>query len=125
MRGWRKTGLPQTALLALLLALCLSGMKDAYGIALAGVDVQPAQEPGQVTLVATGMNMLRPNSLYVDGKRVEDCEVARVTYGECRATLNADVFAQAGDWYKLEVGFSKWGIFNLRSNPVWIEWQGL
>ncbi len=116
----RRTILPVAGLM-LVLAGLLSGLGDTYHILLAEATVEKGDTAEQVTLVFTGTNMLRINAFYLDGKQVKDSRVSRITYSQGSAMFDRALL-QDGEWYKLEVGFSKWGIINLKSNPIWIEW---
>lgn len=116
-----RSGVLQTVVLVVLLALCLSGVFKAYSMTLDSAQICAADVPGQVKLVFSGMNLLRANAFYLDKLPVEDCQVERITYDECRVTLREDML-NAGEWYRLELGHVQWGFIRLMSNPIWIEW---
>ena len=121
MRRAFRCGVLQAVVLAVLLALCLSRIPGVYTMALIGVEIQPAQEPGQATVSFSGLDLQRANTLYIDGKPVGDCRTERINYGEYRVTLPCSGLNE-GEWYRLELGHACWGLIRLMSNPVWIEW---
>ena len=108
-------------IMSTILFFTLSGIPDAYQIYLQEIIVQEAKSSDQVRLLARGGNMYRPNSFYVDGKRIEDAIVEKSTYEQCFILVDKDVFEE-GKWHRMEVGFSKWGLINLLSSPIWLEW---
>ena len=119
------TGVPQVLVLLLVLSLLFFvGLRDTYGIYLAEVEILEGESPEQVVLLAKGGNMLRVNSFYVDGRRIEDCTVEKMTYDRCRVTLSRSALQGEKDWLELQVGFCKWNLIHLTSSPIWIEWPG-
>lgn len=116
-----KSGVVCLIVMTVILFYTLSGIPDAYDIYLQEVIVQDAETPDQVMLLAKGANMYRPNSFYLDGKRIEDAVVEKSTYEQCLITVDRTLF-QEGKWHRMELGFSKWNILNLLSSPIWIEW---
>ena len=118
-------GLAQVLVLLLVLSLLFFvGLRDTYGIYLTEVEILEGESPEQVVLLAKGGNMLRVNSFYVDGRRVKDCTVEKITYDQCRVTLSRSALKGEKDWIKLQVGFCKWDLIHLTSSPIWIEWPG-
>ncbi|MGN0996522.1 MAG: hypothetical protein ACI4PG_06415 [Candidatus Ventricola sp.] len=118
------TAIPQAIILAVVLALFLrDGIQNNYFIPFVEAEIQQAESPEQVVLLAKGGNMLRVNSFYLDGKRVKDCTVEKVTYDQCRVTVDRSAFEHGEGWYELNVGYSIYGLINLTSTPVWIEWK--
>ena len=119
-----KTCLVPVLVLAVMLAFLLTkGVEAAYTIPFMEVEIAEEAD-GSVVLYAVGGNMLRVNSFYVGGKRIEGCEVNRETYNRCCIKLDTSVFSRGNTWYELRVGYSKWGCIDLLSSPVWIEWTG-
>lgn len=108
-------------IIALLLFFTFRSMSDAYNIYLSDVVVENTSSAQQVCLVARGGNMLRANSFYLDGKRIDDAVFERCTYDFCKVTLDRSYFAP-GKWHRMEVGFSCWGVLNFLSSPIWVEW---
>lgn len=123
IRKIRNIAVIQAVLLTVLLAMLLKhGAQDAYFIPFIEAEIQQAESPDQVVIIAKGGNMLRVNSFYLGGKLVDNCTVEKVTYDRCRVTVDRKVFDRGATWYELRVGYSKWGLINLTSMPVWIEW---
>lgn len=117
------TGVPQVLALLIVLALLFSaGVRDTYGIYLTEAEILEGESSDQIVLLAKGSNMLRVNSFYVDGRRVKDCTVEKITYNQCRVTLSRSALKGEKDWIKLQVGFCKWNLLHLTSSPIWIEW---
>lgn len=112
------------ALLAVLLAALLSGIPDAYSIWLAKGEIRAAEEPGKVTIALEGANLLRVNALYLDDRWIEDSGLSRGTYEVCSVTVDRELLGEPGQWLKIELGCRKWGVINLKSTPIWIEWTG-
>ena len=124
MKTIHKTCLiPILVLLAMLAFLMPTGIEAAYTYYFLEAEVIPGAA-GEVTVYAKGGNMLRVNSFYVNGERVEDCEIERMTYDTCKIVVDSSVFAKGNTWYELHVGYHKWGFIDLLSSPVWIEWTG-
>lgn len=118
-----RTGLLQALVLLLVFVLLLcAGIHAGYGIYLAEVEILEGDTPDQIVLLAKGSNMLRVNSFYIDGKRVKDCTVEKVTYDQSRVTLSRSAMKGEKDWLKLQVGFCKWDLLHLTSSSIWIEW---
>lgn len=128
MKKWlkriHKTCLVPAIVLAVMLTfLLVKGVESAYTIPF--MEAQIAEGTmGRIELTATGGNLLRVNSFYIDGKRVEDCTVEKMTYDQCRVLLDPSAFNKGNTWYELRLGYNKWGFINLLSSPVWIEWTG-
>jgi len=120
----RKTYLaPVVILIVMLTFLLAKGVESAYTIPF--MEAQIAEGTmGRIELTAMGGNLLRVNSFYIDGKRVEDCTVEKMTYDQCRVLLDPSAFNKGNTWYELRLGYNKWGFINLLSSPVWIEWTG-
>jgi len=119
-----KTGVVPVIVLAAILAfLLMRGVESAYTISLWEAEMASLPE-GRMEMTVTGGNLLRVNSFYVAGKRVEDCAVEKMTYEKCRIVFDADVFSKGNTWYEIRVGYNKWGLFDLLSSPVWVEWTG-
>jgi len=121
IRNLMKSGIICLVILLFILVYTLSGIPDAYNIYLEEVIVQKTESSDQVVLLARGANMYRPNSFYLDGKRIQNAIVEKSTYEQCLITVDKSLF-QTGKWYRIELGFSKWNLINLLSSPVWIEW---
>ena len=128
MKKWlkriHKTCLVPAIVLVVMLAFLLAkGVESAYTIPF--MEAQIAEGTmGRIELTAMGGNLLRVNSFYIDGKRVEDCTVEKMTYDQCRVLLDPSAFNKGNTWYELRLGYNKWGFINLLSSPVWIEWTG-
>ena len=124
MKRIHKTCLVPAIVLAVMLAFLLAkGVESAYTIPF--MEAQIAEGTmGRIELTAMGGNLLRVNSFYIDGKRVEDCTVEKMTYDQCRVLLDPSAFNKDNTWYELRLGYNKWGFINLLSSPVWIEWTG-
>ena len=128
MKKWlkriHKTCLVPASVLVVMLAFLLAkGVESAYTIPF--MEAQIAEGTmGRIELTAMGGNLLRVNSFYIDGKRVEDCTVEKMTYDQCRVLLDPSAFNKGNTWYELRLGYNKWGFINLLSSPVWIEWTG-
>ena len=114
---------PVIVLVVMLTFLLVKGVESAYTIPF--MEAQIAEGTmGRIELTAMGGNLLRVNSFYIDGKRVEDCTVEKMTYDQCRVLLDPSAFNKGNTWYELRLGSNKWGFINLLSSPVWIEWTG-
>lgn len=114
---------PVIVLVVMLTFLLVKGVESAYTIPF--MEAQIAEGTmGRIELTAMGGNLLRVNSFYIDGKRVEDCTVEKMTYDQCRVLLDPSAFNKGNTWYELRLGYNKWGFINLLSSPVWIEWTG-
>lgn len=115
------SGIVRFVLIAGILAFTLSGIPKAFEVYLVEVVVEEAESPDQVRLSAKGANMYRVNSIYLNGNRIKGADVQRLTYDQCYAILDRSLFKE-GQWYRIELGFHKWGVINLLSSPVWLEW---
>lgn len=114
---------PVIVLVVMLTFLLVKGVESAYTIPF--MEAQIAEGTmGRIELTAMGGNLLRVNNFYIDGKRVEDCTVEKMTYDQCRVLLDPSAFNKGNTWYELRLGYNKWGFINLLSSPVWIEWTG-
>ncbi|MBQ4265694.1 MAG: hypothetical protein IJB85_09295 [Clostridia bacterium] len=103
----RKTYLAPVVILIVMLAfLLVKGTKSAYKITLWEPEMTLTQT-GQIEMVATGGNLLRINSFYVDGERIEDCTVGKMTYNKCRVVLINRCFQR-----KIRGMKSAWAITN-------------
>ena len=114
---------PVIVLLALLAFLLGKGTESAYTIYLAEAEIAPGPM-GRIEMIATGSNLLRINSFYVGGERIEDCTVEKMTYDQCRVVFDPAVFSEGNTWYEIRVGYHKWGMIDLLSSPIWVEWTG-
>lgn len=114
-------GIVRLMLIVGALYAALSGIPDAFESYIGEVEVQRAESPEQVRLLFKGSNLYRPNSIYLNGKRIKGVSVERLAYDQCFVELDRSEF-QAGQWYRMELGFHKWGIINLLSSPLWMEW---
>lgn len=124
MRKIHKTCLlPVIVLLAMLVLWLPKGAESAYTYYFVEAEVIP-DPSGEVTVYAKGGNMLRVNSFYINGERLEDCIVERMTYDKCRIVFDSSVFSKGNTWYEFRVGYHKWGFIDLLSSAVWIEWTG-
>lgn len=108
-------------ILASLLFVTFRSFTDAYDIYLGEVVMEKAVSDDRVNLIAHGGNMLRVNSFYLDGKRVGDALVEKITYDRCSVTLDR-AYLEPGKWHRMEVGFSCLGVIHMRSTPIWLEW---
>lgn len=116
--------IPLILLIVMLAVLIDKGVESAYEICFTDVQIEEGQSSDEVVLIVNGGNLLRVNSLYIDGERVKGCVLPKMTYGQTRATLDKSAFAKGNTWYELRVGRHKWGFIDLLSPPVWIEWTG-
>lgn len=121
MRTLLNSGIISLIVMSVILIYTLSGISDAFDVYLEEIIVQESESSDQVILLAKGANMYRPNSLYVDGKRIKDAIVEKSTYEQCFITVDRSLFQQ-NKWHRIELGFSKWNIIHLLSSPVWLEW---
>lgn len=121
-RIWR-SGLISLCVLMALLIVLFRPAKDTYQVILSEVQINEGRAEDEVILVFRGGNLLRVNSFFLDGKRIEDCSVSKVTHEECHVYAKAGLFGQNGSWHKLELGYEKWGLVKMRSTPLWIEWK--
>ncbi|MBQ2835088.1 MAG: hypothetical protein IJE71_10845 [Clostridia bacterium] len=120
----RKTYLAPVVILIVMLAfLMVKGTKSAYKITLWEPEMTLTQT-GQIEMVVTGGNLLRINSFYVDGERIEDCTVGKMNYNQCRVVFDPSVFSEENTWHEIRVGYNKWGVIDLLSTPIWVEWTG-
>lgn len=114
---------PVIILAAMLFFLLAKGMESAYTITL--WEGETASAPaGQVEMLLSGGNLLRINSFYIGGERIEDCAVEKMTYDTCRITFDPAAFSEGNTWYEIRVGYHKWGFIDLLSSPIWVEWTG-
>ena len=124
MKRIHKTCLvPVIVLAAMLFFLLAKGMESAYTITLWEGKIAPAPS-GQVEMLLSGGNLLRINSFYIGGERIEDCAVEKMTYDTCRITFDPAAFSEGNTWYEIRVGYHKWGFIDLLSSPIWVEWTG-
>ena len=122
-KAW-KTGIISLALLVLLTAVSFVRLPQVFGMWVSNVRIgQSTKSEWDLRLAIDGANLLRANSFYLDGKRIDDCLVSRVTYDRCDVFVNQELFGNDGGWHKIELGFSKGPLLNLVGDPTWIEWK--
>ena len=121
-RIWH-TGLISLILMMALIMYVFTPLQRIYDVWLEDVVFEEMTDSNELLIVAKGGNMLRANSFYLDDRRIDECQVSRITYEEARIAVSRDVFGDVGDWHKIQLGYSKWGILNLIGSPIWIEWK--
>ncbi len=83
-------------------------------------------DPDQVVMIIKGANLLRANSIYLDGEYQPQYPVEKSTYEQCFVTFDKDVLGEIGTWHEIQVAFVKLGgLVNVKGDSIWVEWKGI